>query len=98
METEDGYRKKGETGMGIFIIGAVLLLGFCLLAANSLKNKKMGDVLLFSILLVLSGLSFMVFANEGAMSVFGLILSAVGLLVGMIRFFIRESDEIETEK
>ena len=49
--------------MKLFIIGAIMLLGFCLLAANSLKNKKMSDVLLFSILLILSGLSLMVFAT-----------------------------------
>lgn len=81
--------------MEIVILLLVVFLGFILLVSNSVRKKNMADILLFSILLVLAGISFIVFTNIEAFSYVGLCLSVIGLLLGTTRFFMSENSETE---
>ncbi|MFC4411193.1 hypothetical protein ACFOZY_12255 [Chungangia koreensis] len=81
--------------MGLFIVGFIILIGFVLLSVNSLRNRKLTDVLLFSILIVIAGLTIIIYAEKETLANLGLVLSIIGMMLGIIRFFLKDSDGTE---
>lgn len=69
----------------IFII-LVLMIGFVLLITNNLRNRNPVEVLLFSILIVLTGMALLIIDPHGELAYVGLFWSLIGFLIGVISF------------
>jgi len=70
----------------IVLLLAVIIVGFVLLVSNSLRNRNPIEVLLFSILIVVTGLSIKTIAPYSAFAYIGLFLSVIGFLIGTVSF------------